>query len=130
MLCVDPAQVKQFWPHVAPLLKKAVERTNLNTFEDIEDDVLDGDALLWIAWTGKIEAAATTLLQYGNENKLYCVLTACGGSDMKQWLPLLEKIESYAKDEHCVAMRVFGREGWKRILEGYDVTNVVLEKAL
>ncbi len=121
--------MRAFWPHVAPLLKAAIERTNLCRFQDIEDDVLDGDGLLWLAWSDQLDAAATTSLQR-MEHGLVCVLTACGGSDMKQWLPLLQGIEKYARNEGCTSLRIFGREGWRRALEGYDVTNIVLEKAL
>ena len=129
LLCVPPADVRAFWPHVAPLLKQAIERTNLCRFQDIEDDVLDGDGLLWLAWSGKIDAAATTSLQQ-MEDGLVCVLSTCGGANMNNWLPLLKKIEAYAKDEGCTALRIFGRAGWQRVLEGYEVTNVVLEKGL
>ena len=122
--------VRGFWPHVAPMLKAAVDRTNLGRFQEIEDSVLDGDGLLWIATVdSKIAAAATTLL-IKCEHGLVCVITACGGNDMSQWLPLLAGIEKYAKAENCMALRIFGRPGWQRALEGYQVTNIVLERTL
>lgn len=122
--------VRQFWPFVAPMLKAAISRTNLSRFQDIEDDVLDGDGLLWLAVADhKILAAATTIL-VRVENGLVCVLTACGGNDMSLWLPLLEGIEKYAKAEGCLSLRIFGRKGWGRALPQYKVTNIVLEKPL
>ena len=57
-----------------------------------------------------------------------CVLTACGGRDMKRWLPLLEIIEAYAKAEGGGRLRIFGRKGWQRMLKNYRVTNIVLER--
>lgn len=112
------------------MLKAAVDRTNLGRFQEVEDSVLDGDGLLWIATVDKKIAAAATTVLVKCEHGLVCVLTACGGNDMSQWLPLLAGIEKYAKAENCMALRVFGRKGWERALEGYEVTNVVLEKGL
>ena len=129
LVCVDPVRIAEFWPHVVPLLKAAVARTDLNRFDEIESDVLAGRGLLWLAWSGRIEAAATTILTDAEANKA-CVLTACGGNDMRRWVTLLETIEAYARAEGCSRMRIFGRRGWQRVLENYHTTNIVLEKDL
>jgi hypothetical protein len=129
LICVDPHRITAVWPHVAPLLKAAIARTDLSRFDEIECDVLGGRSLLWLAWSGRIEAAATTILTDTDANKA-CVLTACGGKDMSRWLALLEIIEAYARAEGCSRMRIFGRKGWQRVLETYHTTNIVLEKDL
>lgn len=130
LICIDPKEAHKFWPHVKELLHKAIRRTNLNHFQDIEFDILCGDGLLWIVWNGKaIECAATTSLVETEAGKA-CVLTACGGEDMKRWLPLMSKIETYAKDEGCTCVRIYGRKGWQRVLDGYEMKHVILEKGL
>lgn len=129
LICVDPAQVGHFWPHVEPLLRPAIENMRLSSFEDVEGEILCGCGLVWIAWDEKIKAAASTTLQKIN-GELICVLTACGGEDMREWLPLLAKIEDYAKAEGCKSLRIFGRCGWLRVLDGYRKTAVVIEKDL
>jgi hypothetical protein len=58
------------------------------------------------------------------------VLTACGGADMRRWLPLLATIESYARDEGCACVRIYGRKGWARVLDGYETQHVILRKEL
>lgn len=125
LICIDPARVSEFWPFAKWLIKTAVDRTNLSDFADIERQVLDGEQLLWLAWSDKIEAAATTHL-----SRNVCTLTACSGQDRKRWMPLFAQIEQYAKDEGCAAMRIFGRVGWSRVLDNYHVKHVVLEKEL
>ena len=105
-------------------------RTGLSDFQEIEDSILDGDALLWLVWDGeRIEAAVSTILQKANGN-LSCVIVACGGNDMGRWVGLIEKIEKYAKDEGCTSTRIIGRRGWLRALEGYQMKHVILEKAV
>jgi len=124
LVCVNPADVQKVWPLARDLIRSAIERTKLSEFADVETDVLSGDQLLWLAISDHVEAAATTHL-----SRNVCTLTACSGHQMERWLPLFERIEKYAKDEGC-KMRIYGRPGWQRVLNGYHVEHVILEKAL
>ena len=120
LVCVDPKRVHEVWPHVVELIQRAVRRTNLSHSLDIEYDVLHGDGLLWLAWNGAaIEAAATTSLIETDTNKV-CILTACGGAEMPHWVQLMKTIEDYAKKEGCACVRIYGRKGWQRVLDGYN----------
>lgn len=125
LVCVDPEQIFDFWPHARGLIKAAIDATNLSDFADIEHSILSGDQLLWLAWSDRIEAAATTRL-----TRDVCTLTACSGHNRERWLPLFEKIEKYAKAEGALTMRIWGRPGWQRVLDGYRVQHVCLEKDL
>ena len=79
------------------MLKAACHRTKLNAFADIEADILSGRSLLWMAWNGRtVESAAATILINSEIGKV-CIITVCGGSDMKRWLPLIGQIEAYAQ---------------------------------
>ena len=130
LVCIDPKRVCEIWPHVRHLLKAACRRTELNAFADIEADILAGRSLLWMAWNGRtVESAAATILINSEIGKV-CIITACGGSDMKRWLPLIDQIEVYAKHEGCVRIRINGRKGWLRVLEGYEERHVIMEKEL
>jgi hypothetical protein len=111
-------------------LKLAIERTELGDFFDLENAVLAGHQLLWLAWSGQsIEAVATTQLS-NTATRTICVLTACSGHQHERWLPLFEQIEQYARNEGAKAMRIYGRKGWERVLDGYKTEHVILEKAL
>jgi hypothetical protein len=130
LVCVDPARVKEIWPHVSPLLKAACYRTRLNAFEDIEAEILAGKSLLWMAWNGlAVESAAATVIINTAIGKV-CIITACGGSDMKRWLPLIDQIEAYARAEGCRRVRIYGRKGWLRVLNGYQEEHVIMDKEL
>jgi len=133
LVCVDPKRVGEIWPHVEPLLRKAIARTALSAFSDIERDIINGNALLWIAGGGEgapaIEAVASTSLQQTDAGKV-CVITACAGAKMARWLPLIKGIEAYAKDEGCHCVRIFGRRGWLRALDGYEQKYIIIDKDL
>ncbi|WP_050383962.1 hypothetical protein [Bradyrhizobium pachyrhizi] len=130
LVCVDPVQVHEIWPHASLLLREACIRTALSAFEDIEADILSGLSLLWLAWNGRsIQAAATTVLINSEIGKV-CVITACGGTGMKRWLPLLDGIESYARDEGCARVRIYGRKGWLRVLDGYRAKHIIMDKEI
>lgn len=130
LACIDPSRAPEIWPSVAPLLKQAIARTRLAQFATIEREILGGLSLLWVAWNSRgIEAAASTSLQQTDAGKV-CVITACAGSDMARWLPLIRGIESYAREEGCCCVRIFGRKGWARVLGGYEQTYAVIDKRL
>ncbi|WP_257168573.1 hypothetical protein [Bradyrhizobium sp. SRS-191] len=134
LACVDPGQVGLIWPLVAARVRRAVARTKLSAFADVEREVLDGCALLWLA-LGRdagvvvIEAVATTRLEATDAGKV-CVIVACAGSECRRWLSLIGGIEAYAKAEGCRSVRIFGRKGWQRVLDGYAQTHVVMEKEM
>ena len=130
LVCIDPKRVGEIWLHVCPLLKAACRRTRLNAFEDIEADILAGRSLLWMAWNGRAaESAAATILINSEAGKV-CIITVCAGSDMKRWLGLIGQIESYARREGCARVRIYGRKGWLRLLDGYAQKYVIMDKEL
>jgi len=154
LICIDPAQVHQFWPYVAPFIAAAMRRGRISDFAGVAGAVHAGRSLVWIALTredgrerpdgtredgrerpdrnrARIKAAAVTEL--GNANgERFCTIVACGatGHDRAEWLPLLAGLEDYARAERCTAMRIWGRRGWERLLPDYKPTRVILEKEL
>jgi hypothetical protein len=152
LVCIDPARVHEFWPHVSPLITAAMERGGITDIADVAQAVFAGRALVWIAiaradiraetpvfagWCRKrpdgnstaIKAAAVTQLSAVNGAR-FCTIVACGGRDRVEWLPLLAGLEHYARAENCKAMRIFGRRGWERLLPDYKAARVLLEKEL
>jgi hypothetical protein len=155
---VPPGQVAPAWSHVRHLILAAMKRGGLSSFGPVEDSVLRGDALLWLAWSGdpgsgsgagRIAAAAVTELHQTEWRKV-CVLVACGACPRprpggaasgrsrpstrimgaRNWIGLLDGIEAYARAAGCEAMRLMGREGWQRLLPSYRRTGIVLERTL
>lgn len=129
-VCVPPNQVDRLWPEVSHLIKRAMERGDLGTFESVEHDVLEGKALLWLAWIWpNIAGTVVTKISRSEKSKV-CTIIACGGEDVMEWLFLLEDIENYARAEGCDVVRIFGRKGWMRWLPEYRAPKVILERRL
>lgn len=130
LVCVDPIRVDEMWPHVSPMIREAVVRGGLGCFADVQNDVLDGRNLLWIVWDGTaIRSAAITALITSDADKA-CVILACGGNGVRDWIDCIAEIEAYARAERCDRMRLFGRRGWARLLPDYKAEKVILERAL
>ncbi len=129
LVCVDPKRVHEIWPHVKDSIFAAFERVDIGRFDELESDVLRGDALLWVVWSQKIEAAIVTQIILSQRSKV-CMVSALTGADRKRWLHLEKQIGDYAKTEGCRAMRMIGRKGWKRVLKDYAEVGVVLERQL
>jgi hypothetical protein len=129
LVCIDPSRVREFWPHVEKLIKRAVIRGG-GDFADIRRGVLNGPDLLWLAWDGDtVMAAATTRLGTIGDRKI-CTIAACGGTGWKRFGHMIEGLENFAIGEGCAAVRIEGRAGWSRVLKDYDVRSVVLEKEI
>lgn len=128
---VPAGQIDQAWPYARDLIARAMVRGGgASDFARVEREVLSGLQVLWLAHAGgKIEAAAVTQLISVDGRKI-CIIVACGGIGRARWLPLIAQIEDHAKTEACSAMRVAGRPGWQRVLKGYGVKYVTLEKEI
>jgi hypothetical protein len=105
-----------------------MRRGGIAAFAPVEQAVLSGRALLWLATDGAtIHAAAVTELAASEWRKV-CVIVACGGHDRARWLHLIGGIEEFARAEGCAAVRILGRKGWARVLPEYRMHRIVLER--
>jgi len=125
-VCVDPKRIGEVWPHFRERIERAITKVGLNKIEYVEKDVLAGRSLLWLAYDGLIvHAAAITQLVGG-----VCEIVACSGENLPLFLPLINDLEQFARDENCRAMQISGRKGWIRVLKNYKAKAVILERTL
>lgn len=124
LVCVDPKLVHLIWPRVSNKINDAIAKGGGDNFKGTEQNVLNGDALLWLAWDGVSVAAAavTEILKNGT-----CEIVAFAG---KRCDDLLSGIEDHARAEGCAKVRFTGRKGWARVLPEYSQPYIVLERML
>lgn len=129
LVCVPPNDVRKVWGQVRPLILDAAKRGSGDIFA-IESGLLNGPDLLWLAWDGEtILAAAITSLGIVNNEKI-CTIVACGGDEWARFGHLIEGLEKFAKDEGCKRVRINGRRGWLRALDGYREMQVTMMKEI
>lgn len=129
---VEPDFASRIWSKVSGLIDLGYAAGDNFMPEDILQKVRYGTILLWIAIdedTGHIHAAMTTEL-VAMRCGLVCWMGQASGDRMHDWSRFHVLIEKYAKDEGCVKTILQGREGWQKVLKGYSVRTVQLEKAL
>lgn len=130
LACVPPDRVAQIWSSICGPLRKACERgSDVGSFGDLAHDVLNGNALVWLAFDDKPIGVGVTRIEMRGSNRI-CMILAYASLGKGDWLHLVGTIEQYARDEGCTAVRLCGRKGWKRVLQGYREPYVVLEKAI
>jgi GNAT superfamily N-acetyltransferase len=123
--------VARVWDRAAPLVARAIERGVGAGFSDVERDVLEGDALLWFAWSNKIEGVAVTQVLFEGDDRVCTLVAVAAVTPWRNWRHLLEGLEQYARDMGCVKICIRGRKGWKRLLSDYhEPPYIVLEKEL
>lgn len=127
LICIAPRVLDEIWPHVSALIEQAYAETDI-PLPDVFGWLKAGNGLLWVASDdAKILGALTTSLEQ-KPSGLACRMVATAGEGIELWLGHLVEIEEYAKGAGCVKMILDGRRGWERVLPGYAVKAVSLEK--
>ena len=129
---LEPRVALAQWPVLQPLIDEGYAVSGELMPEDIKDRILGEEILIWIAVddeTAKVHAAMTTEL-VPMRGGLVCWMGQCSGDRMRDWSDFHVMIEAYARAEGCVKTVLVGRFGWERVLKGYKVRTVTLEKAL
>lgn len=121
-----------WWPLLAPLLKRAVDRDESDIgIQELYDRAETESVRLWLAEVdGRVcMAAAVAEIDIGGERAVHII--ALGGDDMDEWLhPALSEFERLARKNGIARVRLNGRPGWSRVMPGYRVASVILEKRL
>lgn len=126
--------IERYWPHVAPLLQKALDKGQGDySLEDIKDRLTARKYQLWV-WhvDNKIITAAVTCIAELPQTNICCLLLI-GGKGLKLWKDDGAKIiEAWARDKGCSALEGYDTRSWLRILmqHGWKKVWVTIRKEL
>ena len=99
--------------------------------EDLADRLKEGKLNLWVAMEdGEVPFATITTSIYETRSGKTLRIHCCGGDRLYVWKHLMSDLEKYAKAEGCVKIVAEARQGWLRVLEGFEQTRIVIEKRL
>lgn len=115
--------VSKAWPLAAPLLEKAVNRTEKVTLSGLRESMISGDMQLWLVYdtasNSVLAACGTELATYVSGFKTARLLLL-GGLDLDRWAFFLANFEKWAKEEGCDAVEMVGRKGWGKMFPDYE----------
>lgn len=133
LLPVRAVDIDRIWPRVGDYLDAAcLQGTGEVSAEMLRLMCKAQEALLMIVTDaeGEIHCAVVTQMLAQPDGKMACVILACGGIGMGQWIGFLREIESGARRNGAASIRFLGRLGWTRVLPDYAVRQLVYEKDL
>lgn len=130
-------EIMPLWPDIMACIAKYCERfEDEETPQHIIDQISYGLRRMWLVLNeeGKVVLVPITAIETIEGTGLkQLFLAECGGSRLKEAMPLLDEIEQWAKREHGVSRaRFIARKGWTDYLQplGYRPTAIVFDKEL
>jgi hypothetical protein len=127
--------VERLWPHIRPLIAMGCEAVTTEvTPEFIHAEALADRRMLWVVFDTDSPfpfIAAASIGSRQTNDGVVVFVDAIGGRDREKWLPeYLAELEAQAKGIGATKIELEGRPGWQRVLPGYRLARVVLEKVL
>lgn len=113
LFAVQLDQLDGVWPHVAPELQRAVERSDGRyEVEDVRAAIEAGEMNLWIVLAGHdLEMVLVTqIIDY--PRKRLCALPFIAGRNRREWMHFLEEIGKFAEERGCMEFEGYARKGW------------------
>lgn len=100
-----------------PMLMPAIERYGRNVdIEDVEDDLIALNSLLWIVYTGGTAIAAFTTCVVRHPKRKTLMIEFMGGKHMSLWMQAaINVLREVAKKGKLDAIEADGRTGFSRI---------------
>lgn len=113
-----------------PFVEKIAQRTRCPV-DQLVTEALTGLVhlvLIWDAQEKKAYALIGLRVMMRGEDRI-AEWIWMSGRGRERWQSLLPDLERYVKEHMgCVAIRAIARKGWSKVLTGYRLTHVVLER--
>ena len=127
---VDREHVHTIWDDIKEYIDRTEDQDTSTS--SVYKALTEGYWHLWVAIgdTGIVCAATTSFVFYPSGKM--CRVETVGGDGMDKWLFALKEIEEWAKLNGCIAMDIFGRKGWEKVLAplDYNFEAILLRKRL
>lgn len=120
------------WPLLEPFIEQILKRDRRNSIEGYRARLCEGRMQIWAAIEdNKIIAVMITEIHTFDRMKV-CLLVACVGTGMSDWIAAIKTVEDWARAVGCKEIEPVARQGWARALKphGYELTHVMLTKEL
>lgn len=126
---IQSKDIPVIWGSVSGFIEAGMDEGE--SLQRIKNQLLAAKAQLWIAYDeDQIIAACVSEIIELPTRKVFNVFSI-GGSRIEEWIHHLNFLETGARERGCTAMRHSNiRKGFQKLLSGYSVTQVTVEKEL
>lgn len=120
---LTPPQVLEYWPTLEPHIVKAlaVGVGEMTPF-DICSQAMNSLMQVWVTLDSQNNLGCVTVtrtLQYPSSKHLQIVCLTAVHHSVNQMADQFHTLETYAKQNGCQSLQVWGRKGWQRKLRAF-----------
>lgn len=117
---VPPAFLADVLPHAMSHLEKGLAVSNIDRAQLLVDLVF-GRSVLWCVFDSNGMTAAFFTSLHEDVSGRFLMIYGFGGTGLRRWIAALQdRMEAYARAEHCTRLRFYGRPAWARVVPNYQ----------
>lgn len=127
----EGGEIAKIWPHILPLVYKGMGRCNGEYNErDILDALLDRQMHLFVGLQDEkpIAIIIARITEYPRKKALTIRFGAADEGSREAYLPWIEEVVAWGKEQGCDFSELHGRPGWKKVLKDWQQTHVVMRQ--
>jgi hypothetical protein len=120
---LTPPQVLEYWPKLEPSIVKAlaVGVGEMTSF-DVCSQAINGFMQIWVTLDSHNDLGCVTVtrtIQHPGSKHLQIVCLTAVNHSVNQMADQFHTLETYAKQNGCQSLQVWGRKGWQRKLRAF-----------
>lgn len=132
LVLIPTNMVERAWPAISHLVPSIIERSKGRTsIETLSADVAAGRLHVLAVWHGgEVIALVGLQINVAPTGLRLATIRFATGANSHLWLHLIGEVEDMARELGCDRLEMWARKGWARRLPAYEMTHVLLERAL
>jgi hypothetical protein len=128
LVAIPRDEVDEIWPLAEGFIESGCSYGEV-PLEVLRDQCEDGVSQLWLGWSDHCEAAAVTRILETPDGPV-CLYESMGAENLRRAETISTGVEQWAKTQGCIAVRIYGRPGWSRIMPDYTLKWVCMDKEI
>lgn len=128
---LDADEAAARWPEFGATLLRALRRgPPTHGLADLLAEVLSGELHVWVAERRRTLLAVVLAELVQHPRYRACHIAWAGGREMAAWCkPMLQALETWARQQGCMRLECRGRAGWQRVAglrpDGFHMTKEI-----
>lgn len=128
VFCLKPEEIENCWEDFAVLLHRFELICRDITVDQIVEAVKHSTMQFFgLQDESRVHGFVVTEIHKTARGPICVLVGACGWAPDEDKRAILSHIEEWARSQHCVALKIIGRKGWRRWDRRFKATGEVLE---